>query len=210
VSARCRQRLGPGSGPQALSRDGERPDPRGGQGSQEHLPAYGPRTWSFTLVGAARCFGKGCRCYLHQSDLRGLFLLKGLEKSMDVNALVKKVTSGAQGNHGTLSTVMGLMGGQNQAGFSNMVSSLTSGGLGDQVKSWVGTGVNQVVSSQQVASWLGNDKLQQVGRSVGLSPNDVASHLAQQLPAFIDKLTPHGSVPDEAGLENAAGQIVGQ
>ena len=31
---------------------------------------------------------------------------------MDVNALVKKVTSGAQGNHGTLSTVMGLMGGQ--------------------------------------------------------------------------------------------------
>ena len=36
---------------------------------------------------------------------------------MDVNALVKKVTSGAQGNHGTLSTVMGLMGGQNQAGF---------------------------------------------------------------------------------------------
>jgi uncharacterized protein YidB (DUF937 family) len=139
-----------------------------------------------------------------------LFLLKGLENSMDVNALVKKVTSGAQGNHGTLSTVMGLMGGQNQAGFSNMVSSLTSGGLGDQVKSWVGTGVNQVVSSQQVASWLGNDKLQQVGRSVGLSPNDVASHLAQQLPAFIDKLTPHGSVPDEAGLENAAGQIVGQ
>ena len=129
---------------------------------------------------------------------------------MDVNALVKKVTAGAQGNHGTLSTVMGLMGGQNQAGFSNMVSSLTSGGLGDQVKSWVGTGVNQVVSSQQVTSWLGNDKLQQVGRSVGLSPNDVASHLAQQLPAFVDKLKPHGSVPDEAGLENAAGQIVGQ
>lgn len=105
---------------------------------------------------------------------------------------------------------MGLMGGQNQAGFSNMVSSLTSGGLGDQVKSWVGTGVNQVVSSQQVADWLGNDKLQQVGRSVGLSPNDVASHLAQQLPAFIDKLTPYGSVPDEAGLENVAGQIAGQ
>ena len=45
---------------------------------------------------------------------------------------------------------------------------------------------------------------------MGLSPNDVASHLAQQLPAFVDKLTPQGSVPDEAGLENVAGQIVGQ
>ena len=91
-----------------------------------------------------------------------------------------------------------------------MLSSLNSSGLGDQVKSWVGTGVNQLVSSQQVTSWLGNDKLQQVGRAVGLNPNDVANHLAQQLPAFVDKLTPHGSVPDEAGLENVAGQIVGQ
>ena len=31
---------------------------------------------------------------------------------MDVNALVKKVTGGAQGAHGTLSTVIGMMGGQ--------------------------------------------------------------------------------------------------
>ena len=77
------------------------------------------------------------------------------------------------------------------------------------MKSWVGTGVNQLVSLS-LPSWLGNDKLQQVGRAVGLSPNDVASHLAQQLPAFVDKLTPQGSVPDEAGLENVAGQIVGQ
>ena len=129
---------------------------------------------------------------------------------MNVSALVQKVTGGAQGNHGTLSTVMGLLGGQNQAGFSNLLSSLTSGGLGDQVKSWVGTGVNQLVSGQQVASWLGNDKLQQVGQAVGLSPNQVAEHLAQQLPAFVNKLTPHGSVPDQAGLENVAEQIVDQ
>ena len=67
-----------------------------------------PGTWSFMLIGAARCFGKGCRRYVHQGNLRGLFLFKGLENSMDVNALVKKVTSGAQGNHGTLSTVLTL------------------------------------------------------------------------------------------------------
>ena len=109
---------------------------------------------------------------------------------MDINALVQKVTGGAQGNHGTLSTVMGMIGGQNQTGFNNLLSSLTTGGLGDQVKSWIGTGANRVVSGQQVASWLGNDKLNQVAHSVGLSPNEVADHLAQQLPAFVDKLTP--------------------
>ena len=91
-----------------------------------------------------------------------------------------------------------------------MLSSLTSGGLGDQVKSWISTGSNQVISSQQVASWLGSDKLSQVAHSVGLSPNEVADHLAKELPAFVDKLTPHGSVPDQSGLENVAGQIVGQ
>jgi uncharacterized protein YidB (DUF937 family) len=129
---------------------------------------------------------------------------------MDVNALVKQVTGGVRGAHGTLSTVMGTMGGQDHQGFNNLLSSLTSSGLGDQVKSWVGTGANQLVSGEQVANWLGNDKLNQVARSVGLNPGEVANHLAQQLPAFIDKLTPHGSVPDQAGLESVAGQIAGQ
>ncbi len=101
---------------------------------------------------------------------------------MDVNALVKKVTGGAQGAHGTLSTVMGMVGGQDHTGFNNLLSSLTSGGLGDQVKSWVSTGANQVISSQQVASWLGNDKLNQVAHSVGLSPNEVADHLPRNFP----------------------------
>lgn len=67
-----------------------------------------------------------------------------------------------------------------------------------------------MVSSQQVASWLGSDKLNQVAHSVGLSPNEVADHLAKELPAFIDKLTPHGSVPDQSSLESVAGQIVGE
>jgi uncharacterized protein YidB (DUF937 family) len=152
---------------------------------------------------------EGCLGPLPESYPRGWFSQESGDH-MDVSAIVKQVTSGAQGNHGTLSTLMGMMGGQDHTGFNNLVSSLTRGGLGDQVKSWVSTSANQLVSGQQVANWLGNDKLNQVAHSVGLNPGQVADHLAQQLPAFIDKLTPHGSVPDQAGLENAAGQIVGQ
>ena len=73
-----------------------------------------------------------------------------------------------------MSTVMGIMGGQDHAGFNNLLPSLTSGGLGDQVKSWVSAGANQLVSGQQVANWLGNDKLNQVAHSVGLSLNEVS------------------------------------
>lgn len=129
---------------------------------------------------------------------------------MDVTALVKKVTAGAQGTQGSLSSLMNTMGGQTHAGFNNLLSTLSNNGLADQVKSWVGKGANQDVSGQQVASALGPDKLDEVAQSTGLSQSEVADHLAQQLPAVVDNLTPDGSVPDEAGLENAAGRVIGQ
>ena len=52
--------------------------------------------------------------------------------------------------------------------------------------------------------------MNQLAQSTGLSQSEVADHLADQLPTVVDKLTPDGSVPDESGLENVAGQIVGQ
>ncbi len=129
---------------------------------------------------------------------------------MDISAVVKTVTGGAQGAHGTLSTLMGMMGGQDHAGLNNLISSLSGSGLADQAKSWISTNANQAVSGQQVASWLGSDKLKQLAQATGLNPSDVADHLAKQLPAVVDKLTPHGSVPDQAGLESLAGQIAGR
>ena len=89
---------------------------------------------------------------------------------MDVSAVVKKVTGGAQGARGTLSTLMGMMGGQDHAGFNNLLSSLTSSGLADQAKSWISTNSNQLISGQQVASWLGSDKLKQLAQATGLNP----------------------------------------
>jgi uncharacterized protein YidB (DUF937 family) len=37
----------------------------------------------------------------------------------------------------------------------------------------------------------------------------VADHLAQQLPAVVDKLTPGGKVPDKSGLEGLVGRLLG-
>ncbi len=129
---------------------------------------------------------------------------------MDINSLVKKVTDGSRGGHGTLSSLMGIMGGQDHGGFNNLLSSLTNGGLAEQVKSWIGTGGNQAVSGQQVADALGSDKMEQLAQSTGLSQNDVADHLAQQLPSVVDHLTPDGSVPDQSSLENVAGRVINQ
>ncbi len=129
---------------------------------------------------------------------------------MDINALVKKVTGGSQGTHGTLSSLMGMFGGQDHGGFNNLISSLTNGALADQVKSWIGTGSNQQVSGQQVADALGSDKIDQLAQSTGLSQTEVADHLAQQLPSVVDNLTPDGRLPDQSSFEDVAGRLVNQ
>jgi len=129
---------------------------------------------------------------------------------MDVNALVKKVTEGTRGAHGTLSTLMNSMGGQDHAGLNNLLSTLTNNGLADQVKSWIGPGANHAVSGQQVADALGPDKMNSLAQSTGLSQSEAADHLAQQLPTVVDKLTPDGSMPDESSIEHVAGKVIGQ
>ncbi len=129
---------------------------------------------------------------------------------MDINTLVKKVTEGSRGSHGTLSSLIGMMGGQDHAGFNNLLSSLTNNGLAEQVKSWIGTGANNPVSGQQVADALGPDKMDQLAQSTGLTHSEVADHLAQQLPTVVDNLTPAGAVPDQSNFEDVAGRLVSQ
>jgi uncharacterized protein YidB (DUF937 family) len=128
---------------------------------------------------------------------------------MDINELVSKVTDGTRGSHGTLSSLMGMMGGQDHGGLNSLLSSLQSGGLAGQVSSWLGQGANQPVTGQQVASALGSDKIGKLSQQTGLSHGEVADHLAQQLPAVVDKLTPGGKVPDKSGLESLVGRLLG-
>jgi uncharacterized protein YidB (DUF937 family) len=126
---------------------------------------------------------------------------------MDINGLVKKITGGERGGHGTFSSLLGMMGGQDQSGFSNLLSSLTNNGLGDQVKTWVGKGANQAVSGEQVADAVGPDKIDRLAESTGLSQSEVADHLAQQLPTVVDHLTPDGSVPDQSMFDDIARRV---
>ena len=84
---------------------------------------------------------------------------------------------------------------QKHGGVSGIVSELQQKGLGNTVKSWVGTGPNQPVSPDQLHDVLGADTVSQLAAKVGLSPQDLLARLSQALPTAIDKLTPAGSVP---------------
>jgi len=90
--------------------------------------------------------------------------------------------------------------------------SILSGGLGDLLKqfqqngqseaanSWVGSGPNKQISTNDLASALGADQIRSLTSQTGLSQEDLLSGLAQHLPDVIDHLTPDGRLPTENEL----------
>jgi uncharacterized protein YidB (DUF937 family) len=92
-------------------------------------------------------------------------------------------------------------------GLDGVLQSLQQGGLGDAVKSWIGTGGNLPVSAEQIQSVLGSGAVQDLAAKLGISPADAASHLSTLLPGIIDHLTPNGEVP-QGGLASVGMDLV--
>jgi len=80
-------------------------------------------------------------------------------------------------------------------GVHDILGKLTSGGLGDAVKSWVGSGANLPVSADQIKSALGSGPLASLAEKAGISQDQVSSVLAKLLPHAVDKATPSGQPP---------------
>lgn len=84
---------------------------------------------------------------------------------------------------------------EKHGGVQGIISQLQSQGLGNTVKSWVGTGANEPITGDQLHAALGSDMMTQLAAKVGMKPEDLSAKLAQVLPGAIDKLTPGGTVP---------------
>ncbi|MEJ0004814.1 MAG: YidB family protein [Steroidobacteraceae bacterium] len=80
-------------------------------------------------------------------------------------------------------------------GVQGIVAQLESQGLGETVRSWVGNGTNQPISTEQLQKALGSGTVAQLAAKFGMDPQVLAQKLAQVLPHAIDHLTPGGAVP---------------
>ena len=118
-----------------------------------------------------------------------------------IMGLLDNLTSAAGGSQGggILESITGLVNGK--GGLGGLVEQFTSGGLGDIVSSWVGTGANKPVSTEQVNSVLGNDKINEIAQQTGLPVEEVSKQVAANLPNIVDKLTPDGNIPEGNLLE---------
>jgi len=85
-------------------------------------------------------------------------------------------------------------------GLGGLLNKLQQGGLGNETKSWVGSGQNQPVSPGQLGSALGPNIIKTLAQQTGLSEEELTKQLSQVLPGVVDKLTPNGRLPTIAEL----------
>ncbi len=82
-------------------------------------------------------------------------------------------------------------------GLGGLLTQFQQSGHGDAAHSWVGTGPNKTISKDDLASALGADTLDTLAAQAGMPREDLLSGLSQQLPGFVDQLTPDGRLPTD-------------
>lgn len=85
-------------------------------------------------------------------------------------------------------------------GLSGMLQSFHDKGLGGLVSSWVGTGQNLPISTDQIQHVLGSDQVKALAAKAGISPDMASNAISQLLPSLVDKLTPNGELPQHSSL----------
>jgi len=120
-----------------------------------------------------------------------------------LDSVMGAVTGQVQQNGGLGNILGGLLANNSElGGLGGLVEKFQQNGMGDIVNSWIGHGENLPVSADQIASALGSGPLANIANQLGIDPAQASGQLAQMLPGLIDKLTPHGAVP-QGGLGNS-------
>ena len=121
--------------------------------------------------------------------LLGLVAVAGYQNRDKIGEFVKGL-SGSAAIPGGAALPGGVAG-----GLGGLVDQMNQGGLGDIVKSWVGTGTNAPISGSQVSQMLPPDVVAMLTKQTGLTPDELMQRLAKTLPQVVDSLTPHGQMP---------------
>jgi uncharacterized protein YidB (DUF937 family) len=85
-------------------------------------------------------------------------------------------------------------------GLNGLVQRFQQSGFSDVINSWIGTGPNQPIAPNQIHQALGPETVDELSRESGIPHQDLLSQLSQALPAFVDRLTPNGRIPNQAEM----------
>ena len=131
-----------------------------------------------------------------------------------IGALGQPQGGSGGGQADLLGAIIGMLGQGQQAGglggLGGLITKMQQGGLGDVASSWVGTGQNQPIQPDQLGGVLGSDMVSGLAKQLGLNQGDLLGQLSHMLPQVVDKLTPHGQVPDGDIGSILGGMLSGQ
>src|SRR5690349_17665526 len=126
---------------------------------------------------------------------------------MDLSSLMK-LASNPQVRQLVMS-LLGQLGGKGGGGanMAGLMQNMGSNGLGEQVKSWVGTGDNQPVTPDQITKAVGPEQLHRAAESAGMSDKQAADSLSKVLPQVVDQASPAGQTPQATDFEKLFNQL---
>ena len=91
-------------------------------------------------------------------------------------------------------------------GMSGALDKLKKSSIGEQVQSWIGKGENKPVNAEQMKQAIGPERLEQIAKQTGTTPDQAAQMMADKLPGMVDKMTPDGQIPEPQTIkQNVAG-----
>ena len=99
------------------------------------------------------------------------------------------------------SMAAGLGGGAILSGLKDLLDRFQQNNPNTAAKSWVASGPNQSMSSEELERALGEERVQWLMAQTGMGKDELLAGLATSLPEAIDKLTPEGRVPTEQELD---------
>lgn len=112
-------------------------------------------------------------------------------------------TKATKSNQNAVSTIMEvLIQNKQSGGLDGLIGTLTKGGLGNEVDSWISTGKNKSVKTSQLNNVLSSDLVSQIASRLGISNTAALGMVAKFLPLIIDKLTPDGKVTAQSSAVN--------
>jgi uncharacterized protein YidB (DUF937 family) len=97
---------------------------------------------------------------------------------------------------------------QQNGGLEGVLGKFRQGGMGQQADSWVGTGQNMNISTNELQQIFGSSTLRDLASQLGMPEEHAGLKMAQVLPELINQLTPQGQVPDNGDAEIAEGLSV--
>src|SRR5258708_20446695 len=120
-------------------------------------------------------------------------LVMGILDSLENSPALRGVLS--QLGAAVLPAVLGeVLGTGSQGGLNAIVAKLEQAGLGEQVKSWIGTGQNLPITADPLRQVLCNGRVKQLAAQYNIPVDQIPELFAPQLPLSVAHPSPDGKV----------------